>query len=172
MIKFFIISSFLPSQILSLICGPNSYYSNECWETCDQPTCDFNHFGLEKNCNNCSGCVCEYGYVWNKLDNLCVLPSDCPNFIPCSTNETLKYCKGCVSWQDSCKDYGVVYQIACLNGCYMGCYCSSGYVFDDSVGKCVLPEDCSCDSDEYYYVCKKPWPRCVSECTKKGKAYQ
>ncbi|XP_075981816.1 uncharacterized protein LOC142980378 [Anticarsia gemmatalis] len=51
--------------------------------------------------------------------------------------------------------------VLCPAACFPGCSCKKGYVFDNELGRCVLPEQCSsCNGDRNAYRSD-----CSNQCT-------
>nr|QZP43462.1 zonadhesin-like protein 1 [Pseudoips prasinana] len=84
------------------------------------------------------GCVCKNGYVRDD-DNNCIPISNCPS---CGGDPNAE--SGCGTYCGQlCTDYNIG-AVACSDVCNEnGCACRKGYVYDQIVGKCVLPDDCS-----------------------------
>ncbi|KAL4707313.1 hypothetical protein ACJJTC_019851 [Scirpophaga incertulas] len=82
-------------------------------------------------------CVCIDRYVRNK-NGTCILKTDCPS---CGGDKNAT--SGCGNHcGNSCSDYKDINK-TCLSGCPSnGCDCRKGYVYHETLKKCVLPLDC------------------------------
>ncbi|XP_063827365.1 serine protease inhibitor swm-1-like isoform X1 [Ostrinia nubilalis] len=82
-------------------------------------------------------CVCIDGSV-RAENGTCIVKTECPS---CGGDRNAT--SGCGNHcGNSCSDYKEVNK-TCLTGCrYNSCDCRKGYVYHDSLKKCVLPVDC------------------------------
>ncbi|CAH0627257.1 unnamed protein product [Chrysodeixis includens] len=133
--------------------GPNEYFS--CGGACDNVCATLS----QQNQTNCPivnikcnpMCYCEKGYARDN-NNTCVPIDKCP--VSCGGDPNAK--PGCgVNCGRHCSNYNKgpgICPLICKVG---GCDCKDGFVFDDNLKKCVLPQDCTpiCGSNEVYDSC-------------------
>ncbi|KAJ8732616.1 hypothetical protein PYW07_015215 [Mythimna separata] len=133
--------------------GPNEHFScgricdNECatLKTQNRTNCPY----VNKRCY--SKCYCDEGYARDG-NGICIPVDQCgvscngdPNAVP-----------GCGSYcGNRCSNYNKG-PVACPLICRLGaCDCKQTYVYDDNLGKCVQPKNCTpvCGKDEVYNAC-------------------
>lgn len=125
------------------ICGENSYFTTKCEEICDRPTCSSIYYQPKVwGCDNCTGCACNSGYLYDQDLKKCVLPEECKLIGNCSKNETFLFCKTCSGFQRSCDYLETDVLFPCRDGCFVGCFCSEGYVLDRKHKNCISISDC------------------------------
>ncbi|XP_026328619.1 zonadhesin-like [Hyposmocoma kahamanoa] len=106
--------------------------------------------GPDGQCPGKPGCICDAGYVRNN-EGKCVPQKECPS---CGGDPNAE--SGCGNHCGRrCSDYKKS-NVACPLFCMLnGCNCKKGYVYDDNIRKCVLPEDCTpdCPANEEWNTC-------------------
>ncbi|XP_061704903.1 venom peptide BmKAPI-like [Cydia pomonella] len=107
---------------------------------CGPGSCE--ELGRPKPCTGSTGlcrpeCVCMDGHV-RDANGDCIMKSQCPD---CGGDRNAT--SGCGDHCGrSCSDYTDLNK-TCFSSCqYNRCDCKEGFVFHDSLGVCVLPEDC------------------------------
>ncbi|KAF9417865.1 hypothetical protein HW555_005162 [Spodoptera exigua] len=130
-------------------CAVNEIYS-ECPEKLCEPqicedvgipqcsTHDKRRFDKSGPCPGPPACICVEGFVRND-NGICMPAKECPS---CGNDKNATY--GCgVNCGRRCSNY-MLSNVICADVCYTnGCDCKKDYVFDDYLGFCVLPQDCS-----------------------------
>ncbi|XP_022116032.2 serine protease inhibitor swm-1-like [Pieris rapae] len=115
------------------------------------------------------GCFCKSGFLRNDT-GICVEADQClkGNRSQCGQHEEFLYC-GC---QSTCSTPDPV---DC--GCGVGCFCKAGYVWDETVNKCVMLDNCTVEQcfneNEVFDLCNAscepscidPEPICSKACT-------
>ncbi|KAL4708388.1 hypothetical protein ACJJTC_019624, partial [Scirpophaga incertulas] len=103
----------------------------------------------EDNCPGKPGCVCRGGYVRNSEGN-CTSLSECPS---CGGDPNAE--QGCgTNCGKLCSDLGKPKPNVCPGCSDNGCDCKDGYYYNESVRKCVRPEQChQCGPNERYVDC-------------------
>lgn len=146
---------FVPS--LKADCPPNSH-NVTCLES-NGLTCQNLYYGdnLFDSVSSCEpGCQCNEGYIRNATSNECVLPNQCSTIGKCGINAEFNFCVQCGgAGLPTCSSYGQPEKpIACRIGCLAGCFCKSGYFYDEIRKRCVLPRHCSCEGNQVFVLCK------------------
>ncbi|XP_028162856.1 zonadhesin-like isoform X1 [Ostrinia furnacalis] len=138
----------LPEQCTPT-CKANEVYSDCINSGCDPRNCS--QLGNPVACVDISpdacikGCVCASGYL--RADNgTCIPEKQCPS---CGGDPNAE--SGCGVFCDRCSG-----PIPCPRICYPNsCQCKSGYIYDQNIKKCVLPNQCTptCKDNEEYSDC-------------------
>lgn len=154
-------------------CCPNQYeVYDECGSACPL-TCESPYSTpCIEICN--PGCFCSYGTIRDTASGKCVNISDCT----CkSKDEEFKECG------TSCPPTCGKTDLMCIMMCRAGCFCKEGLIRDDSTGKCVNVNDCTCPTKDEVFsqcgaycarTCRNPNPKicpaiCVGGCLCKDK---
>ncbi|XP_047986742.1 zonadhesin-like [Leguminivora glycinivorella] len=149
--------------VLSKDCTPTCGL-HEVYSTCTNGGCSHRNcsqLGKPKICidrtpDSCTkGCVCAEGYLRN-ANGSCVLENQCPQ-IGCGGDPNAQ--PGCgINCGNRCSDYKIKNKsllcprIQCKPD---KCDCKPGFVFDNNLKKCVVPEQCTpvCGLNEKYDSC-------------------
>lgn len=114
-------------------CGANEYYEESgppCIRTAENPRPKCIDQKPEPSC------VCNTGFVRNKVTGLCEQLSILAE--KCGGNETYTNC----GTECSRKCFDEMKKHFCPTICLRGCFCNEGFQRDSHNGKCVAPQDC------------------------------
>ncbi|CAH1644196.1 unnamed protein product [Spodoptera littoralis] len=126
-------------------CAVNERYSKCPEKLCQPQVCEevgipqcSNHFDKTGPCPGPPACICVEGFVRND-EGVCMPAKECPS---CGNDKNAT--AGCgVNCGRRCSNY-MLSNVICADVCYSNnCDCKEDYVFDDYLGFCVLPQDCS-----------------------------
>ncbi|XP_052750912.1 zonadhesin-like isoform X2 [Galleria mellonella] len=154
-------------------CGENEILV-DCPDTlCEPKTCSELGFPIacpgvtvDGSCPGQPGCLCKSGYLRND-DGVCIPSKDCPS---CGGDSNAK--PGCgINCGRLCSNYDKG-PVGCPKICkFNACDCKNDFVYDETLKKCVLPEDCAkCTGpnevyDEHPTICPP------QTCDSVGKSY-
>ncbi|XP_022816716.1 uncharacterized protein LOC111349731 [Spodoptera litura] len=130
-------------------CAVNERYSKCPEKLCQPQVCeevgipqcsihDERYFDKTGPCPGPPACICVEGFVRND-EGVCMPAKECPS---CGNDKNAT--SGCgVNCGRRCSNY-MLSNVTCADICYSNnCDCKEDYVFDDYLGFCVLPQDCS-----------------------------
>ncbi|XP_063532027.1 zonadhesin-like [Cydia strobilella] len=147
-------------------CGRNEVYSTCTNGGCSRRNCS--QLGKPEICINrtpescIKGCVCADGYL-RHVNGTCVLEKQCPQ--PECGGDIHAH-SGCgVNCGKTCRTYKAKNPV-CPRICKVGgCDCNDGYVYDDNLGRCVLPDNCTPETDDRCPGQNEYYDTCISGCS-------
>ncbi|CAB3243926.1 unnamed protein product [Arctia plantaginis] len=142
-------------------CGPNERYEQCPDVLCFPQKCSQLGFPIDcktstslaapnSSCPGKPGCVCDNGYVRDRTGK-CIPPEKCPS---CGGDPNAV--TGCGNHCGRrCSDHKHKNRMCPLYCIFNSCMCRDGFVYDDNLGKCVRPKDCTptCGINEVYDTC-------------------